>query len=168
MEDRLILVDYKDNKIGEGFKQEVHEKGLLHRAFSVFIINGNKMLIQKRARDKYHSAGLWANTCCSHPRVNEDTYEAAKRRLREECGIECDIREIGSFIYRSVYENGMTEYELDHVFVGYYDGEYKPDLSEIEELKYVDIDLLLDDIKDNPDEYSTWFKSALYMVVKVL
>lgn len=168
MEDRLILVDYKDNKIGEGFKQEVHEKGLLHRAFSVFIINGNKMLIQKRARDKYHSAGLWANTCCSHPRVNEDTYEAAKRRLREECEIECDIREIGSFIYRSVYENGMTEYELDHVFVGYYDGEYKPDLSEIEELKYVDIDFLLDDIKDNPDKYSTWFKSALYMVIKVL
>ena len=168
MEDRLILVDYKDNKIGEGFKQEVHEKGLLHRAFSVFIINGNKMLIQKRARDKYHSAGLWANTCCSHPRVNEDTYEAAKRRLREECGIECDIREIGSFIYRSVYENGMTEYELDHVFVGYYDGEYKPDLSEIEELKYVDIDFLLADIKDNPDKYSTWFKSALYMVIKVL
>ena len=168
MEDRLILVDYKDNKIGEGFKQEVHEKGLLHRAFSVFIINGNKMLIQKRARDKYHSAGLWANTCCSHPRVNEDTYEAAKRRLGEECGIECDIREIGSFIYRSVYENGMTEYELDHVFVGYYDGEYKPDLSEIEELKYVDIDFLLNDIKDNPDKYSTWFKSALYMVIKVL
>ena len=168
MEDRLILVDYKDNKIGESFKQEVHEKGLLHRAFSVFIINGNKMLIQKRARDKYHSAGLWANTCCSHPRVNEDTYEAAKRRLGEECGIECDIREIGSFIYRSVYENGMTEYELDHVFVGYYDGEYKPDLSEIEELKYVDIDFLLNDIKDNPDKYSTWFKSALYMVIKVL
>lgn len=168
MEDRLILVDYKDNIVGEAYKQEVHEKGLLHRAFSVFIINGNKMLIQKRAKDKYHSAGLWANTCCSHPRVYEDTYEAAKRRLREECGIECDIREIGSFIYRSVYENGMTEYELDHVFVGYYDGEYKPDLSEIEELKYVDIDFLLDDIKDNPDKYSTWFKTALYMVIKAL
>ena len=78
MEDRLILVDYKDNIVGEAYKQEVHEKGLLHRAFSVFIINGNKMLIQKRAKDKYHSAGLWANTCCSHPRVNEDTYDAAR------------------------------------------------------------------------------------------
>ena len=94
MEDRLILVDYKDNIVGEAYKQEVHEKGLLHRAFSVFIINGNKMLIQKRAKDKYHSAGLWANTCCSHPRVNEDTYDAAIRRLKEECGIECEIKEI--------------------------------------------------------------------------
>ena len=106
MEDRLILVDYKDNVVGEGYKQEVHENGLLHRAFSVFIINGNRMLIQKRANNKYHSAGLWANTCCSHPRVNEDTHDAAIRRLKEECGIECEIKEIGSFIYRSVYENG--------------------------------------------------------------
>lgn len=168
MEDRLILVDYKDNVVGEGYKQEVHENGLLHRAFSVFIINGNRTLIQKRANNKYHSAGLWANTCCSHPRVNEDTHDAAIRRLKEECGIECEIKEIGSFIYRSVYENGMIEYELDHVFVGFYDGDYKPDLNEIEELKYVDIDYLLADIKDNPDKYTTWFKTALYMVVKAL
>ena len=168
MEDRLILVDYKDNIVGEGYKQEVHEKGLLHRAFSVFIINGNKMLIQKRAKDKYHSAELWANTCCSHPRVNEDTYDAARRRLKEECGIECEIKEAGSFIYRSVYENGMTEYELDHVFTGCYDGDYHPDLNEIEELKYVDIDYLLKDIKDNPDRYTSWFKTALYMVIKAL
>ena len=168
MEDRLILVDYKDNVVGEGYKQEVHENGLLHRAFSVFIINGDRMLIQKRANNKYHSAGLWANTCCSHPRVNEDTHDAAIRRLKEECGIECEIKEIGSFIYRSVYENGMIEYELDHVFVGFYDGDYKPDLNEIEELKYVDIDYLLADIKDNPDKYTTWFKTALYMVVKAL
>ena len=164
MEDRLILVDYKDNVVGEGYKQEVHENGLLHRAFSVFIINGDRMLIQKRAKNKYHSAGLWANTCCSHPRVNEDTHDAAIRRLKEECGIE----EIGSFIYRSVYENGMIEYELDHVFVGFYDCDYKPDLNEIEELKYVDIDYLLADIKDNPDKYTTWFKTALYMVIKAL
>ena len=168
MEDRLILVDYKDNVVGEGYKQEVHENGLLHRAFSVFIINGDRMLIQKRAKNKYHSAGLWANTCCSHPRVNEDTHDAAIRRLKEECGIECEIKEIGSFIYRSVYENGMIEYELDHVFVGYYDGDYKPDLNEVEELNYVDIDYLLADIKDNPDKYTTWFKTALYMVIKAL
>ena len=168
MEDRLILVDYKDNVVGEGYKQEVHENGLLHRAFSVFIINGDRMLIQKRAKHQYHSAGLWANTCCSHPRVNEDTHDAAIRRLKEECGIECEIKEIGSFIYRSVYENGMIEYELDHVFVGFYDGDYKPDLNEIEELKYVDIDYLLADIKDTPDKYNTWFKTALYMVVKAL
>ncbi len=120
-EDCLILVNYRDEQIGQGYKLEVHKKGLLHRAFSVFLYDGNKLLIQKRASNKYHSAGLWANTCCSHPRVGEKLEMAVQRRLLEEVGVSCDVKHLNSFVYREVFDE-LSEYELDHIFVGEYKG----------------------------------------------
>ena len=137
MEDRLILVDIDDNPIGEAGKLEAHQKSLLHRAFSVFLYKDGKMLIQKRADDKYHSGGLIANTCCSHPRVDEKLEDAVKRRLMEEAGVECPVKHLTSFIYRERFEE-LCEYEYDHIFVGEYDGEYVCNFEEAQEMYYED------------------------------
>ena len=123
MEDRVILVDIFDNQIGSGEKMRVHREGRLHRAFSVFLYDGRKMLIQQRNPEKYHSGGLWANACCSHPRDRETLEEAVDRRMSEELGIQPEVREIDSFVYRAVYGDGLSEYEYDHVFLGKYRGE---------------------------------------------
>lgn len=162
-EERLILVNYLDEAIGEADKLETHKKGLLHRAFSVFLYQDNKLLIQKRAAGKYHSAGLWANTCCSHPRIGEKLNEAVERRLKEEAGIICSVKELGSFVYREVYRD-LSEYELDHVYIGEYSGEFWPNPEEIEEMKYVDMDELADDMVASPDKYAAWFLTAFPMV----
>ena len=166
MENKVILVDFNDNKIGEEDKLQVHKDGLLHRAFSVFIFDGNKLLIQKRADNKYHSAGLYANTCCSHPRPTEELIDAAHRRLIEEAGICTDIKEVGSFIYYSKFDNGLSEYEYDHVFVGNYSGDYKCNYDEASEMMFVEIDYLLKDIKENPNKYCVWFFNALNIALK--
>ena len=161
-EDDLILVDPDDREIGRGEKLDVHRRGLLHRAFSVFLFDGDSLLIQRRAAGKYHSAGLWANTCCSHPRAGQGLAEAATIRLKEECGIEgVSLRETGSFLYRAVFPNGLTEYEYDHVFVGEYGGEFDPDPEEISELRYIPLHELKRDLMEHPEGYAAWFFTAL-------
>jgi len=140
MDDTLILVDISDNEIGKMTKKEVHKQGKLHRAFSIFIVNGNKMLIQKRNKNKYHSGGLWANACCSHPRYKEKLEEATHRRMVEEIGIDCELKEMFHFIYKIDYAKELYEYEYDHVFVGNYDGKITINPEEIEEAKWVTFD----------------------------
>ena len=123
-------------------------------------------MIQKRADNKYHSGGLWANTCCSHPRVNETLKEATTRRLEFECGIKTELKEVGSFIYHTAYDNGLSEYEYDHVFVGEYAGELSINKDEIAQIKEVDLEWLLEDIVNNPFNYASWFKTALEIVIR--
>lgn len=161
-ENDLILVDLDDNETGRGEKLDVHRRGLLHRAFSVFLFNGDSLLIQRRAADKYHSAGLWANTCCSHPRTGQSLREAVTLRLEHECGITgAEVREAGSFVYRASFANGLTEYEYDHVFVGEYDGEFTPNPEEASEMRFVPLRELKQDMLENPQRYAVWFITAL-------
>lgn len=167
MEDRLILVDIDDNPIGEAGKLEAHVKSLLHRAFSVFLYKDGKMLIQKRADDKYHSGGLIANTCCSHPRVGEELQDAVKRRLMEEAGVECPVKHLTSFIYRERFED-MCEYEYDHIFVGEYDGQFNCNLQEAQEMYYEDVEYIAKDIVENPQKYAAWFITAFPIVYKYI
>lgn len=166
-EDCLILVNYLDEEIGRGYKMDVHRKGLLHRAFSVFLYDGNRLLIQKRAAGKYHSAGLWANTCCSHPRVGETLEEAIQRRLLEETGISCPVQPLTSFVYREVFD-GLSEYELDHVYIGEYAGGFVCNKEEAEEMKYVDMEELAQHMLLYPQQYAAWFLSAFPMVYRHL
>lgn len=160
MDDELVLVDLFDNEIGKASKKEVHEKGLLHRAFSLFIVNDGKMLIQKRNRNKYHSGGLWTNACCSHPRHGELLDEAVIRRTKEELGITTQFDKAFSFVYRCVFKNEIIEYEYDHVFISDYIGNIEPDENEIEEYKWVGLEELADDLVNNPDKYTAWFQIA--------
>lgn len=169
LENKLILVDLDDREIGNGEKMDVHRRGLLHRAFSVFLFDGSRLLIQKRAEGKYHSAGLWANTCCSHPRSGETLTESAVRRLAQECGIEnVMIREAGSFVYRTVFPNGLTEYEYDHVLVGEYAGPFKANPEEASELRHVPLADLKQDMLDSPERYASWFFTALGIAEKCM
>lgn len=159
MIDYVILVDENDNPIGRAEKMEAHEKGLLHRAFSVFISNSKgELLLQRRALSKYHSAGLWTNTCCSHPKPSEDVMEAAHRRLQEEMGFDCELREIFHFTYTAKLDAGLTENEIDHVLVGTYEKDPVINPEEVDEFKWVPIDWLIEDIRKNPDTYTVWFK----------
>lgn len=161
-ENDLILVDLDDRVIGYGEKMEVHRKGLLHRAFSVFLFHGDRLLIQQRAAGKYHCGGLWANTCCSHPHAGQLLQDAVQQRLMEECGITgVSLREAGCFVYRAVFPNGLTEYEMDHVFAGEYEGAFSPDPGEIAELRYVPLAELKKDMIANPEKYAPWFFTAI-------
>lgn len=158
-EEQVVLVNENDEKIGLMPKQEAHVKGVLHRAFSVFIFNDkNELMLQQRALHKYHTPGLWANTCCSHQRDGESSLEAGKRRLMEEMGFTTDLEERTTFIYKAPFDNGLTEHELDHILVGSYeeDPEINPD--EVASWKWMDLELVRKDIKDNPDIYTPWFK----------
>jgi isopentenyl-diphosphate delta-isomerase len=167
MNDQVILVNRGDKQIGTMEKMEAHKKAKLHRAFSVFIFNSKKqMLLQRRALGKYHCGGLWTNTCCSHPRPGEETIDAAHRRLKEEMGFDTELKEVTEFIYKAEFENGLTEYEYDHVFFGAYEGKIKPDKKEVCDWKYIDIDELVKDVKNNPDNYTPWFKIILGKVIK--
>ena len=162
IEEKVILVNEKDEQIGLMPKLEAHQKALLHRAFSVFIFNDkNELMLQQRALDKYHSPGLWTNTCCSHPRPGESLEEATKRRILEEMGFSCEMKEVFSFIYKAPFDHGLTEHELDHVFTGKYEGEPVLNPDEVEDWKWVEVNDLLSDVKENPDEYTVWFKIAL-------
>ena len=164
--DSLIIVDIFDREKGLAGKEEIHQYGILHRAFSVFIYQGTRMLIQRRAFDKYHSGGLWANACCSHPKAGEETKEAAKKRLIEEVGIHCSIREIFSFVYRHQFTETLFEYEFDHVFLGEYHGEVKPNSKEVEELKWVEFSWLAKDLEEHPEKYAAWFLIAAPKILK--
>jgi isopentenyl-diphosphate Delta-isomerase len=161
-EENIILVDKNDKAIGVEEKIKAHKKALLHRAFSVFIFDfkGN-MLLQLRAKDKYHCGGLWTNTCCSHPRIKETTISAAKRRLNEEMGIKCELMELFTFYYKTKFDNGLTENEIDHVFVGFYDKNPKINKKEADEYEWVSVRAIEKDIKKNPKKYTPWFKIAL-------
>lgn len=166
MNEKIVLVDENDNEIGSEEKLAAHKLGKLHRAFSVFIFNSRgQLILQKRARDKYHCGGLWSNTCCSHPRPGENIEAAAHRRLKEEMGFDCDLEKIYSFVYRVKFENGLTEYEYDHVFLGQYDGKIKSDPQEIEETKTADLLWLKKDIEKNPERYTYWFRRCFDEVV---
>ena len=159
MEEKVILVDEKDNQIGLMEKIEAHEKALLHRAFSVFVLNNkNELMLQRRALHKYHSPGLWTNTCCSHQREGETTLNAAVRRLQEEMGFVTDVEEKFSFIYKAEFDNGLTEHEFDHVLVGKYEAEPLINKDEVAEWKWMDVNDVEKDIKDNPALYTPWFK----------
>lgn len=163
----VILVNNNDQSLGAMEKMEAHEKGVMHRAFSVFIFNNDgEMLLQKRADEKYHSPGLWTNTACSHPRTKEKTIDAAHRRLVEEMGFDCDIEEAFSFVYKANVGDGLTEHEYDHVFIGFSDAVPKPNPDEVSDYKYVDFDWLIDDVEANPENYTVWFKIALAEVKK--
>ncbi len=158
----VILVDEQDNAIGTMGKLEVHEKAILHRAFSIFIFNSKaELLLQKRAGNKYHSAGLWTNTCCSHPRPGEDTMEAAQKRLEEEMGFTTPLLKAFSFTYKVSFDNGLTEHEYDHVFVGTYEGVVQPNPNEVSDYYYQSLKEINDNIKMQPAHFTEWFKIAL-------
>ncbi len=165
-EENITLVNLKDEEVGFATKEAVHEKGLLHRAFSVFIIHDDKMLIQKRAEGKYHSGGLWTNSCCSHQRRGEQLEEAVHRRMQEELGFDCAVEEKFHFVYRHPFENGLTEFELDHVFVGDYDGPVTCNKEEASEIKWISIPELQKDMETNPQQYTVWFMTAAPQVME--
>ncbi|GGB08272.1 isopentenyl-diphosphate Delta-isomerase [Puia dinghuensis] len=147
-------------------KMEAHRKAVLHRAFSVFIFNSKgEMLLQQRAGDKYHSPGLWTNACCSHPRPGEDTLAAACRRLREELGFTTSLEKLFDFTYRSEFDNGLTEFEFDHVFVGYYDDEdIHPNAAEVSDYRYCSLEEIKEGLAVHPDNYTSWFHLAFPLV----
>lgn len=158
-EEQVILVNEKDEQIGLMPKMEAHEKALLHRAFSVFVFNDkNELMIQQRALGKYHSPGLWTNTCCSHQREGESNIEAGKRRLQEEMGFSTELKDTISFIYKAPFDNGLTEHEFDHILVGYYNGEPNLNPEEAHAYKWVSLEDLKKDMKENPEIYTAWFK----------
>lgn len=155
----VILVDENDNPKGVAGKMEAHKKALLHRAVSVFIINPEgKWILQRRALDKYHSNGLWTNTCCTHPNPGESSADAAHRRLREEMGLECELKELFAFSYIEKLDNELTEHEYDHVFFGITGSEPVINTEEVEDWEAVSFADLHDDILKNPDNYTSWFK----------
>ncbi|MDT0642983.1 isopentenyl-diphosphate Delta-isomerase [Zunongwangia sp. F363] len=157
--EKVILVNEADEQIGLMEKIEAHEKALLHRAFSVFVFNDkNELMIQQRALTKYHSPGLWTNTCCSHQREGETNIEAGKRRLQEEMGFSTDLKDTISFIYKAPFDNGLTEHEFDHILVGQFEGQ--PDLNpdEVADWKWISLEDVEEDMKQNPDIYTEWFK----------
>ncbi len=159
VEEQVILVNENDEQIGLMPKMEAHEKGVLHRAFSVFVFNDeNELLLQQRALQKYHSPGLWTNTCCSHQRDGETSLDAGVRRLQEEMGFEVPLIETTSFIYRATFDNGLTEHEFDHVLVGKFNQEPQINKEEVASWKWIDMDELELDIESNPDQYTAWFK----------
>ncbi|MEW5676269.1 isopentenyl-diphosphate Delta-isomerase [Flavobacterium enshiense] len=158
-EENVILVNENDEPIGLMPKLEAHEKALLHRAFSVFVLNEkNEIMLQQRAHHKYHSPLLWTNTCCSHQREGETNVQAGTRRLFEEMGFTTGLKELFSFIYKAPFDNGLTEHELDHVMIGYYNDEPKINADEVESWKWMAIDDVKTDMERNPDVYTVWFK----------
>jgi isopentenyl-diphosphate delta-isomerase len=160
--EKVILVDKNDKEIGMGEKLKIHQEGKLHRAFSIFVFNSKgELLLQQRAKSKYHSGGLWTNTCCSHPRPGEPIEKAIHRRLKEEMGFDCDLKEIFSFTYKSKLDNDIFEHELDHVFVGKFNGKPMPNPTEVDKWKWVGLEELKKDIQKNPDNYSYWLKASI-------
>lgn len=159
MEEQVILVNEKDEAIGVMEKMKAHLKPTLHRAFSVCLFNEKgEMLLQQRASNKYHCAGLWTNTCCSHPRVGEETIDAAKRRLEEEMGMNTAIYKAFDFIYQAEFENGLFEYEFDHVFFGKYSGQPVINKDEVESWRYAGVDEIERELAQFSEKYTPWFK----------
>lgn len=158
-EELVILVNENDEQLGLMPKMEAHEKALLHRAFSVFTFNQKgELLLQQRAASKYHSPLLWTNTCCSHQRNGESNIDAGKRRLQEEMGFVCDLKEVFSFVYKAPFDNGLTEHELDHVMVGDYNENPIINKEEVENFKWMTVENVKMDMEVNPENYTAWFR----------
>lgn len=162
-EELIVLVDEKDSETGTSEKIAAHrDGGKLHRAFSIFVFNNRgEMLLQQRAAEKYHCAGMWTNTCCSHQRPGETLEQAAHRKLEQEMGFDTRLKEIFKFTYKASFDNGLTEHELDHVFVGRFDGKPKPNPEEVGDWRWVGMPELKEDIAKNPSKYTPWFKIVL-------
>jgi isopentenyl-diphosphate delta-isomerase len=159
IEEQVILVNDQDDQIGLMPKMEAHKKGVLHRAFSVFIFNSkNELMLQQRAAHKYHSPLLWTNTCCSHQRDGETNIEAGTRRLSEEMGFTTALKEVTSFIYKAPFDNGLTEHEFDHVMTGFYEMDPVINKEEVEAWKWMPVEAVKSDIESNPEIYTAWFK----------
>lgn len=164
-EEQLILVDRHDRQIGTMEKLAAHEQGRLHRAFSLFVFNSqDELLLQRRAKQKYHSSGLWTNTCCSHPRPNEDTSEAVERRLLEEMGLRCEVSFAFSFLYKAQFENGLIEHELDHVYFGWSDETPVPCEKEVLSYRYASLEKVSEEIEIRPEQFTVWFKACFARV----
>ncbi|GAB3503919.1 isopentenyl-diphosphate Delta-isomerase [Emticicia fontis] len=158
----IILVNESDEEVGSGEKLWVHQQGLLHRAFSVLIFNDNhELLIHQRVLDKYHSGGLWTNTCCGHPNVDEEIQTAAERRLGEEMGFTADLDFLYKFHYKTTFENQLTENEIDHVFTGVYNDTFEVNPAEVLDYKWVAVAGIIEEVANNPQEYTFWFKKIL-------
>lgn len=168
-EEFLVLVDPDDRPIGTMEKLAAHEQGLLHRAFSLFVFNSkNELLLQQRAEGKYHSGGLWTNTCCSHPRPDEKIELAVRRRLDEEMGMNCEFSQVFSFIYKADFGNGLTEHELDHVFFGWTDELPEPNMDEVFSYRYADFENIERELENDPEQYTVWFRACFEQVKKHL
>lgn len=160
--EHVILVDSQDREIGESEKLRAHEAAALHRAVSVFVFDSaGRLLLQRRAAGKYHSAGLWTNTCCGHPRPGETAADAAARRLREEMGVVCELRPAFTFTYRAELEGGLTEHEVDHVFLGTFDGEPAPDPEEAQDWRWAEPVEIAREVAARPEEFTVWFRLVL-------
>ena len=160
-EEKVILVDEKDWPLGEMEKMEAHRKAVLHRAFSIFVFNDkNELMLQRRALSKYHSPGLWTNTCCSHPRPGEEVLEAGHRRLQEEMGFDSELKKIFDFIYNAELDQGLTEHEFDHVLFGRYHREPAINPEEVDDWKWMTMDDIAADMKTHPHNYTVWFRIA--------
>jgi len=168
LKESVMIVNTSGRTIGTMDKMAAHKSGTLHRAFSVFVFNSKgQLLLQQRAFDKYHSGGLWTNTCCSHPKLGEFTLDAAHRRLQEEMGMDCELTELFQFSYRHEFENGLIENEYDHVFMGISDELPLPNPAEVAGFKYMDTDLLLFELFEQPDQYTAWFKICLEQLLEI-
>jgi isopentenyl-diphosphate delta-isomerase len=159
IEENVILVNEKDEPIGLMPKMEAHEKAVLHRAFSVFVLNSkNEIMLQQRAHHKYHSPLLWTNTCCSHQREGETNIQAGSRRLFEEMGFQTDLKELFHFIYKAPFDNGLTEHELDHVLIARWNDDPNVNPDEVDSFDWQSVEWVATDMKNNPDRYTEWFK----------
>jgi isopentenyl-diphosphate Delta-isomerase len=160
-EERVVLVDTADNEVGTAPKLQAHRTGDLHRAISVFVFDsGGRMLLQRRADGKYHSGGLWSNTCCSHPRPGEPVATAARRRLHEEMGLDCELEPAFTFVYRADLDGGLTEHELDHVFVGTTDDSPEPDPDEVGGWRWIEPGEITREMESDPERFTAWFPIA--------
>ena len=169
MEERVILVGPEDEEIGTAAKLEAHTSGALHRAFSVFVLNGRgEILLQLRAIGKYHCGGLWSNSCCGHPRPSEETRAAATRRLAEEMGFACELRHLFAFTYRVELGAGLWEHEIDHVFIGHHDDAPQPDPLEVSEWRWLAPDALQAEMASDPDRFTPWLAPALSGLMRIL
>ena len=159
MEEKVILVSEDDQQLGLMGKMEAHKKAVLHRAFSIFVFNKKgELLLQQRALDKYHSPGLWTNTCCSHQRDGESNIEAGHRRIQEEMGFHCELKELFWFVYKAAFDNGLTEHELDHVMIGSYEDDPIINPEEVASFKWMPLEDVKKDMEEQPELYTEWFK----------
>jgi len=169
MEEQIIIVDENDQQIGMGGKLKVHQDGSLHRAFSIYIFNDqDELMLQQRAKDKYHCGGLWTNTTCSHPRIDEDLSAAAHRRLKEEMGFDTDLKKVTEFIYKVGFDNGLTEHEYLHVFIGRYNKDPQLNPEEVQGWKRIKIEELEKEIEENPKAYTYWMEKTLPFINEAL